>query len=180
MDIAAPGVFFAWGLRFSVVAFALQTCCVLLAVGLLLASFIPLFQPWAAARQADASSLLLLQALVVVFYLPLQLSKELRRPSPQPSWRGRLKRFPRVSLVLCALGFGIWLFNFWFIPQWPQNLLHSAMTPADQAAFRSATDLHWVRVAAINALASCLFWMGFGYQWRWLAHQRLAQTALVG
>lgn len=172
-----PGAVFQWSLRLSLVAFALQICAILVAAGLGIASFIPLFQPWAAARQTDAISLLFLQALAIGLYLPLTFTRELRGRPSQSNGQGRLARLPRLSRVLLALGFGILLFSFWFMPQWPQNLLHSVMTPADQTAFQLAANLHWVRVAVINALASGLIWLGFGYQWRWLAHQSLAGTS---
>ncbi len=171
---AEPGAVFQWSLRLSLVAFALQICAILPAVGLLLVSIIPLFQPWTAARQADASLLLLLQAPALAFYLPLTLTKEMRQRSPLLNKRGWLARLPTVSRVLFALGAGLWLFNFWFIPQWGQDLLRSATTPTAVTAFQSVANLHWVRVAAISALANGLVWLGFGYQWRWLAHQCLA------
>ncbi|MDQ2807616.1 MAG: hypothetical protein M3Z04_12000 [Chloroflexota bacterium] len=172
--VVRPGTIFKWGLRLSLVGFALQICVLLLAVGLGIASFIPLFQTWAAARQTDANSLLFLQAFALGLYLPLTFTRELRRRLSQRNGQGWLARLPRMSRVLLALGFGILLFSFWFIPQWPKDLLRSAITPADQTAFQLAANLHWVRVAVINALANGLVWLGFGYQWRWLAQQRHA------
>ncbi len=169
-----PGAVFQWSLRLSLVAFALQICAILLAVGLLLASVIPLFQPWVATQQTTAISLLLLHITALLLYLPLTFNRELRRKSALRGWSGRLARLPMGSRLLFALGLGLLLFNLWFALQWPQDLLRSATTPAAMVVFQSVANLHWVRVTAISALANGLVWLGFGYQWRWLAQQRHA------
>jgi hypothetical protein len=176
MSVATPSMsesaVFKWALRLSAVAFAGQIIVALLAVGLLLASLIPPFQSWVATRYADTSSLMLPQILILLLYLPLSFTKVMRSRGIARSWRGVLTRFPRVSRILLALGFSLLVFNLWFISQWPRDLLYSATTTEALAVFQAEYDLHSVRGAAMTALYYSLIYMGLGYQWRWLAHQR--------
>ena len=185
MSVDAPSApessFFKWTLRLSTVAFVCQIIIAILAGGLLLASLIPPFQSWVATRYADTSSLMLPQILILLLYLPMSFTKEMRSPGIARSWRGMLTRLPRVSRILLALGFGLLVFNLWFISQWPRDLLYSATTPEALAVFQVEYDLHSVRGAAMTALYYSLIYMGLGYQWRWLAHQRtpgLAEQAI--
>ena len=172
--LESQSAFFRWAWRLSTLAFAGQVIVLLLAGGLLLASFIPLLQPWFATHYPDAWSLMLLQSVVLVLYFPLALTKEVCSHGRVRSWRkvDLLARIPPVSRVLLALGVGVMLFTLWFIPQWPRDLFASATTPEAQAAFQAENNLHWVRDAALTALSLDLVYMALGCQWRWLAGRR--------
>jgi small-conductance mechanosensitive channel len=178
--LESQSAFFRWAWRLSTLAFAGQIIVLLLAGGVLLASFIPLLQPWVSTRYTDASSLMLLQIVILVLYFPLALTKEVRSQGSAGSWRDLLAHFPPVSCILLALGIGVELFNFWFIPQWPRDLLASATTPEAQAAFLAENNLHSVRVAALTTLSLNLIYMGLGYQCRWLAARRARGNTAPG
>jgi hypothetical protein len=178
--LESQSAFFRWAWRLSTLAFAGQVIVLLLAGGLLLASFIPLLQPWFATHYPDTASLMMLQIVILFLHLPLTFTKEVRSLGNARSWRGVLVRIPPISRILLALGVGVIIFNLWFIPQWPRDLLASATTAATQAAFQAENNLHWVRVSVLTALSLNLVYIGLGYQWRWLTGRRTRGNAAPG